>query len=486
MTKRINLRKLALAWGLVTMIGLSFTACNDDDTVKYPTVDGANPTLTLTPEHIQTEAGRVFTISGVVKDADGLKSITLKNSELFLDKTINLLDIYRDSLLYEYNLSYKYTANADWTTDQEFNVDITVEDVLGHTTSATVKITPDGDFTNPVFSPVPSASLTVLLQSPTLNLNTVVSDNRSLDYVKYTIEGVTSDSIALDGATSYTLKKSITFPAEAATYPMTIVAADKAGNTVTAQSTIHVSEMPDFAKMYLVDITDEADLTSDLYGVPMLIEHTGAYQYRARYYNQKAGTQVRFVPQKTSFAPICFGLDPSNSNALISDPETSQPIVLNEVAYYEIDFNSVSGEYSVKTYVPTDTPFPQGEEFVENGVTQKYELSLAGSGLPGVGNWSTSDPFILTQDAKNKYLFYGEMTLTAGTEIEFTITPKSASGWWPSPFWRFEKGENDSGENEYNTPNDGNNMSKVTVSKAGKYRFEFDTHLCRSRFYPIN
>ena len=78
------------------------------------------------------------------------------------------------------------------------------------------------------------------------------------------------------------------------------------------------------------------------------------------------------------------------------------------------------------------------------------------------------------------------MDLTVGTVIEFTITPKSASGWWPSPFWRFENGDNDSGENEYHTLNNGNNMTKVTVKTTGKYRFDFDTHLLRSKFQLIN
>ena len=124
--------------------------------------------------------------------------------------------------------------------------------------------------------------------------------------------------------------------------------------------------------------------------------------------------------------------------------------------------------------------------FTENGIEQPYHLSLAGAGLPGADNWSTSKPFLLTQDSNNKYLFYGDMQLTAGDVLEFTITPKSESGWWPEPFWRFESGENDSKENEYNTKNNGNNMTKMTVKKTGKYRFEFDTHLLRSKLYPID
>ncbi len=461
-------------------------ACSDDD-ANFSAVDNGIPSITLTSERIQTEPGREFTIGGTISDADGLKSIRLRNSGMFLDKTIDLLKIYPDTLLHDYTLSYNYTAADDWTDEDEFPVEITVEDVVGNTSSASVTVTPDGDFTAPQFTQAPSGSITVLMQNPQLTVNCAVSDNKSIKYVKLSIPGLSiDDSVAVNNLREYSHTWNYTLPATEAEYEMVLSAGDNFNNTVTDTCTITVSEMPDFSKMYLADVSTASALTSDLFGVPMLIEHTGAYQYRARYYNQKSGTEIRFIPQKTDFTPICFGKDPQNESVLTSDPSLAEPIVLDEVAYYEINFNSVSGEYSVSTYTPNDEPFPQGEMFTENGIEQAYELSLAGAGLPGVGSWSTSDPLLLTQDANNPYLFYAEMSLTSGTEIEFTITPKSASGWWPEPYWRFESGDGDSKENEYNTKNGGNNMTKVTVTTSGNYRFEFDTHLLRSRLYLIN
>lgn len=55
------------------------------------------------------------------------------------------------------------------------------------------------------------------------------------------------------------------------------------------------------------------------------------------------------------------------------------------------------------------------------------------------------------------------MDLTAGTTIEFTITPRHDWGWWSEPYFRFGNGKYDSKENEYNTKNGDNNMTKVTV-----------------------
>ena len=55
---------------------------------------------------------------------------------------------------------------------------------------------------------------------------------------------------------------------------------DNLGNVTSTNSVINVSELPDFQKMYLADVETAAELTSDLYGVPMLIERTGEYQYK--------------------------------------------------------------------------------------------------------------------------------------------------------------------------------------------------------------
>ena len=80
-------------------------SCSSDD--GYSAVDNQVPTIELSSDHIQTEAGRAFTISGTIKDADGIKSINLKSEGLQLDKTINLLDLY-DGLQTVYNLNYTY------------------------------------------------------------------------------------------------------------------------------------------------------------------------------------------------------------------------------------------------------------------------------------------------------------------------------------------------------------------------------------------
>jgi hypothetical protein len=486
------------------LLGGAFSACSSDD--GYSAVDNQIPTITLASDLIQTEAGRAFTIEGVIKDADGIKSINLKNEGMMLDKTINLLELY-DNLLTEYNLSYTYQRQytTDWTDTSSFPVLITVEDVVGNKQTATVTVTGDGDFTNPTFTIAPSSEVTVLVgPKPKYKLNCSVTDNKSLKSI-HIVSSVLDidDTVETGDVSSYSLTKDYALPGGVvSSYPMTITVTDQHGNETSVSTTISVSEMPDFDKMYLADVEDAADLSSDVYGVPMLIDHTGEFEYTAHYYNQKVGTKVRFIPQMTDFEPICFGPDAENSSLFANDPSSSQGIVLDKISYYEIKFNTKTGVYSVKTYTPAPVTVKlSGHEYTYpltlNGTTtwdfgdgsgeQPAQICLAGSNLPnGTPGWTTNqnnNAYILQQDAKNPYLLYREGEYEQGNKIEFTISATHWWGWWPEPYWRFDGSQN----NEKNTLNGGDNMKGdgAVVPATGKYRFEFDYHLLRSRLYPV-
>lgn len=498
------LKKCWLVALVIPVMAGSVLSCSSDD--GYSAVDNQVPTITLASERVQTEAGRAFTIEGVITDADGIKSINLKNEGMMLDKTINLLELY-DKLQTEYELKYTYQRQytTDWTDASSFPVLITVEDVVGNKQTATVTVTADGDFTNPTFTVAPSADVTVLVgPRPKFKLNCSVTDNKVLKQIHVVSADLGIDEVIPTGDTSeFSLSKEYVMPAgEVASYNMAITVSDTFDNETTTNTTISVSEMPDFEKMYLADVEDVRDLSSDVYGVPMLIDHTGEYEYTAHYYNQKADTKVRFIPQMTDFEPICFGPDADNNSIFSNDPSVSQSIVLNEVAYYEIKFNTVTGVYSVNTYVPAPvTVTLHGKNYTYpltlNGTTtfdfgddsgdQPAQLCLAGANLPdGTPGWTTNQnngAYILQQDAKNPYLLYREGTYEAGQKIEFTISATHWWGWWPEPFWRFDGSQ----YNEKHTLNGGDNMKGdgAVVPATGKYRFEFDYHLLRSRLIPV-
>jgi plastocyanin len=479
--KKRRLSILALCLSIV----LSFAGCSSDDD-DFKDVDGQSPSISLTADHVQTEIGREFTIKGTIQDKDGIRSIRLMNTALNLDKTIDLLEIYEEHV-YSYDLSYKFKTPKTQT-GESFPIQVTVTDLGGRVTEATVLITMDGDFTNPIFVSSPDAAVTVLLKETTrLNLRFSVEDDKALDFVEVSIPELNIEEKVMADGKILDYSKSIELPSVTGTYNLTIKAVDKFNLETVRNSVITVSEMPDFPKMYLSDVSDAAKLNSDLFGIPMLIDHTGEYTYKAKYYSEAPGTEVRFVPQKTDFQPICFGINPDDKSILTDEPDLSLPIVLAEKGYYEIEFNVKTGAYSTKRYTPTDTPVEIGKKIYLNDGDKDagmipLEIGLAGVGLPGAGNWAPGNPLMLTQSTDNPFILYAEMTLEAGTSIEFTITPKHDWGWWLEPFWRFDN----SGEMEANVLNGGDNMKKVTVKKDGKYMFKFDTHLLRSRFYPVN
>lgn len=484
---RKNYRFLMATFAAMTALPI-MVSCSDDD--NFEDVDGQAPVITLKTDRIQTEPGREFTISGKVTDTDGIRSIRLKNSDMLLDKTINLLELYGDSLIHDYDLAYKYKAMNTWNDDSSFPVEITVEDVGGRTATTQVTVSADGDFTNPVFAVAPASELTVLVQNPKLTVGFTAKDNKKLDYVLIECPALNvNDKIDAQGQSEFVVKKKYDVPGEKQSCMLTVTVVDKFGLQVKSESIVNVDEMPDFAKMYLADVTSAKDLTSDVYGVPMLIDHTGAYEYTAHYYNQKPGTTVRFIPQMTDFEPICFGVDPDDSNAIINSPEDALGIQLNEVAYYEIKLNIVTGKYSVSTYEPTTEKMTLDGtttiDFGDGSGEQPAQICLAGAGMPGYPNWSTNQndgAYILKQDANNKYLLYGELDLTAGgDQIEFTISQTHWWGWWPEPFWRFDGSD----FNEKNVKNGGDNMKKMSIPATGKYRVEFDYHLLRSRIIPV-
>ena len=179
-------------WALLPM-SLCVTGCSDDDT--YPDVDGQSPVAEMTTLHIQTAAGRTFTIEGTLTDADGISTIQLQCEALYLNKTIDLIEIYGEPQT-EYELSYNFDMPANEIADS-YTVTVTITDIGGRSVTQDVKVTLDGDFENPVFvsgAPDEGSIVPVILregETPTLDLNFSLSDDRGLDYLNIDIEGLT-------------------------------------------------------------------------------------------------------------------------------------------------------------------------------------------------------------------------------------------------------------------------------------------------------
>lgn len=476
---------------LLLILLFLLNGCSDDD--GYSDVDGLPPTIVMGSSNIKTEPGREITIKAKVEDKDGLRSINLKNAAFNLDKTI---DLTLDSIVYSFDLNYKYKIVKGLEGDN-FQLDVTATDRGGRTTTETVLVTMDGDFTNPVFTVSPDAAITVLLKTETrLNVKFTAEDDKALDLVTINIPEINySREITTFTNSGKTLEFNdpITLPSAVATYNLTLKAVDKAGLETSKTSVITVSEMPDFPKMYLADVATVAELNSDVFGVPMRIERTAAYEYKANYYCQKAGTEIFFLPQKSNFTPICFGIDPADNTKLTDDPDIAEPIVLTQAnVYYEITFNVKTAIYKVKTYAIADAIDPVPHKF------GSISLDTWGDG----GSWlqefyfgyMTSNPREVsrfTQDATNPHLYYlaNPLSLEAGQKMNFVFHNWHSDGWWNYCSWRVDNSDEPEIFNYYGDyknpawtkPNGADNWAKPTVKQTGSYKLYFDAHLGRAK-----
>lgn len=476
---------------LLLILLFLLNGCSDDD--GYSDVDGLPPTIVMGSSNIKTEPGREIIIKAKIDDKDGLRSINLKNAAFNLDKTI---DLTLDSIVYSFDLNYKYKIVKGLEGDN-FQLDVTATDRGGHTTTETVLVTMDGDFTNPVFTVSPDAAITVLLKTETrLNVKFTVEDDKALEQVTIDIPEINySREITTFTNSGKTLEFNdpITLPSAVAIYNLTLKAVDKAGLETSKTSVITVSEMPDFPKMYLSDVATVAELNSDVFGVPMRIERTAAYEYKANYYCQKAGTEIFFLPQKSDFTPICFGIDPADNTKLTDDPDIAEPIVLTQAnVYYEITFNVKTAIYKVKTYAIADAIDPVPHKF------GSISLDTWGDG----GSWlqefyfgyMTSNPKEVsrfTQDATNPHLYYlaNPLSLEAGQKMNFIFHNWHSNEWWDYCSWRVDSSEEPEIFNYYGAyknpawtkPNGADNWAKPTVKQTGSYKLYFDAHLGRAK-----
>lgn len=480
-------------------MALSFSTVSCSDDSSYPDVDGQDPTMKMASEHIQTAAGRSISLKGTLEDKDGIASINLKCADLNLNKTIDLIEIYGEPKV-SYDLDYKFQIQKD-EIGESFTVTVTTTDVGGRSVSQDVLVTMDGDFESPVFIVAPGSEVAVLLKSETrfaLTLN--ISDDRALDYVTVqipSISGYEPKRIEANGQKSIEFKDKIILPSVLKVYDIVMTAYDKSGNSTIKTTTLTVSELQDFSKMYLADVATVEELNSDVFGVPMLIKHTGAYEYEAEYYNQKAGTNIFFIPQKTDFAPICFGLDPEDSNRLTDDPETAKPIVLSQAGvYYKVKFNTMNSTYSISTLSVANAIDPAPHEF------NSISLDTWDNG----GSWlqkfyfgyMTSNPrevatFVQNPTNPHLYSLPDPLVLEAGQKMNFVIHNWHSDGWWNYCTWRVDNSDAPETFDYYGNkknpawtePNGKDNWAKPVVQKSGSYKLWFDAHLGRGKLVPV-
>lgn len=515
--------KHLLMLGLLSASACAFWSCGDDD--DWGQVDGAAPVMNLSTEHIKSAIGRTFAVTGTLQDNDGIASVRLYCPELYFNKTIDIIDIYGEPQK-TYDLNYSFPISKEEKGDN-FSVEVTVTDVCGQTATQKVLVTMDGDFELPSFAAAPGGEVTLIMKARTsYNLNLSVSDDQGLDHIGIQLlaaDGteLMNKTIACEGK-KFDYSEKIPFENVEAAYTLVLTVVDKEGKTNTSKSVITVSsEVPDYPNLWLSDVQTAAELNADIFGVPQYVRHAYdgeepvPYTYEARYYNQKAGTKVWFLGQKTDFSPVCYGCDAADASLLSDDEEGMQAITLNEAGvYYKITINIKNYSMEVETYPVTEALAAFRTELYEQPETFlvwdqwyiNFQLGYLNNGPGDV------KPF--KQDATNPNLFYLEEPLTFDADnnlkhndddtytTNFMIHNFHPGGWWdvvcykPNskddpefwPFWgNFSQEQlNTPGWTEwpgYKGPND---WCKVPVpsSKFGDYRLIFDAHTEQAKLVP--
>jgi hypothetical protein len=262
---------------------------------------------------------------------------------------------------------------------------------------------------------------------------------------------------------SYSFDEAVLIPTNAALkiHALTIKATDVSGNVNFTEVKIGLQDL-NFPKLYLADVDDPTLLTSDLFGVPMLMNKTGAHTFQVTYYARTANVKVRFIPSKTSFTPVAVGVDPTNSQKLITDAATSLPITLGAKGYYKITVNTLLLTYLVERVNSTGTAFAQ-VSFAGRGFFDKPTMNYQNT-LPNI--------VLLDKDSDNPFLFtkvvrLGVPTGQTYTTAQFILTTNN--GW--TNFWRFDNAANP----ELAVFNGGADGNFPITSTPVSYLFIFDT-----------
>ena len=507
MNKNLVFSKLCLGIAL-----LGFAGCSDDE-VSWPEVDGAAPVMELKSDHIRTEQGYSITVKGNLKDADGITAVTLSCPTLHLDKTIDIVGIYGKPLT-EYKLDYTHKIHESVASiNHQMVVTVTDVGGRQVSQTVLVTMDADFAAPTFTVAPGENLTV-LIKDPTVLKIKYGIEDNKSLKYVRMLLiegevepfnaadvnapsEGDTTEDEATEGeetnadeeeeelsdaeleakaeaelhaweqhysqyyimeelnktdfdSPSFTYENAYPVEDIDAVYTLVIRAEDGMYHAIDKVCKFNVQELPDFGEMFLADVETAEELNSDVFGVPILIDHVGTFQYEANYYNAKAGTQICFLPQDTDFTPICFAPSKEDPNALGDDIDEVNKFVLDQAGvYYHFEFNTFTREYSVSTYSIAEAHDP-----VENmtpGANHQNQWMAWGDAIGdawwntwniGVETWINDMVAPLQRDKENPHIMRTEPFRLEPGGFSFIIANYHEHGWWGYTEWRADNSEN--------------------------------------------
>ncbi len=439
-------------WTFFTMLSC-LTGCKDE--IPFVDVDGLNPSIELLADHIRSEYGKEFVLTGKIVDNDGIKSIRLISTELELDKNIDLLAIYAETV-YEYELSYKLSLPRK-SDLKEFYVKIVVTDLGGRITEHSVRITSDGDSTAPIISNMSPSEKIVNIQlfedGTSHSLSFKATDDKGLDYVSIVIPEMDVNDIIKAGEGVKELNVSKTYNLEYVDkeYNITITAIDLLGNTQSYSYKMVASTEPDYEQIYLIDFIDNNDAKLYIFGSHIIMKRIAPYTYTTTYFSSD-NSNLRFTVSDTDFS-ICYGQNRDTQNTLTDNVDNLQPVNISAKGYYDITINIKDLSYSIVSHI-------------NSSIYKESDLYVYGAGLDGVGaNPSTTTKQLQINDEAFYSIRSCEIEQKSTNRFYMGVTGK---GW--DPYWRLT-------QNGFGKRNDSSAVNSWNDIQPGTYYFYFDTYL---------
>ncbi|MEM7109928.1 MAG: hypothetical protein AAF519_17005 [Bacteroidota bacterium] len=441
---------------------LLLVGCGEEDfdfPASQPLVNGSTALSTL--------PGGTLTVNARITDPVGLQTVDLTYQAWDLAQSEALSN---GETAYDYSSAVAVPANA--VAGSTHSLILSTTNVNGVMTEFPITVTLDQDVTAPTLADNTPVGVTFLGDGDDVTLEIAVEDDMEL--ATFTITG-TNFSEKIDiGSNKYTYTQSLNIQKEGV-YDFTIEVTDVAGNT--SSTLVSIPAFEPFESMFLADVDSDAELVSDVMGVPLLANGFAQADsvgkvFQVNYYNSVENTAVRFVSSKETFGALTLGAD-GEGNLLAASSAAVSPLVLGEVGYYQIAIDTRNLTYTVESYIPDDPTFDL-IIFMGTGVTVDGSSTCESNADGSEACWWFGSGKELTVDPSNPYRFSGTVELfdfdPVGDGNNGFILGANLSGW--SPFWRFDDGT----DPNLAVPNGGASFV-FDETKYGTYQAVFDTHL---------
>lgn len=456
--ERIFKNYLLLGALIVTLMA----GCEDEDfdfPASEPLINGTTSLNTL--------PGGALNVSARITDPAGLQSIDLTYPDWNVAQSVAVSDGAS-------SFDFSTTVDVPTTAQAGSSHDLTLSalNINGVVKEFSIMVTLDQDITAPIIANNTQVGVTFLGDGDDVTLEISVEDD--LELATFSIVGTNFSEKINIGSNKYSYTRSLNILKEGL-YEFDIEVVDVAGNV--AASSVKIPAFEPFESMYIADVNTDADLLSDVMGVPQLASGFSQADsigkvFQVNYYNRAENTGVRFLSNKETFGSLTLGAD-GEGNLVAANSADVSPIMLNEVGYYQIAIDTRNLTYTVKSYAPDDPTFDL-IIFMGTGVTVDGSSTCESNADGSEACWWFGSGKELTVDPNNPYRFSGTVELfdfdPEGDGNNGFILGANLSGW--SPFWRFDDGA----DPNLAVPNGGSSFV-FDETKHGTYQAVFDTHL---------